>query len=99
MSRTTLTQWRNRFGFRDADIHGFRAVASTWANESGKYRPDVIEVALAHKEQDRIRAAYNRAEFVAELRALWQEWADYLDEKESVERGANVVVMDGRKAG
>ena len=99
MSRTTLTQWRNRFGFHEADIHGFRAVASTWANESGKHRPDVIEVALAHKEADRIRAAYNRAEFVAELRTLWQEWADFLDEKEAVERGANVVLLDTCKAG
>lgn len=99
MSRTTLTQWRNRFGFHEADIHGFRAVASTWANESGKHRPDVIEVALAHKEADRIRAAYNRAEFVAELRTLWQEWANFLDEKETVERGANVVLLDTCKAG
>lgn len=99
MSRTTLTQWRNRFGFQDADIHGFRAVASTWANESGKHRPDVIEAALAHKEADRIRAAYNRAEFVAELRTLWQEWADFLDEKEAIERGTNVVAMEPRKAG
>lgn len=95
MNRTTLTQWRNRFGFQDADIHGFRAVASTWANERGKHRPDVIEVALAHKEADRIRAAYNRAEFVTELRTLLQEWADYLDEKEAVERGANVIKLPG----
>ena len=76
MSRMTLTNWRRRFGFHnEMDVHGFRAVASTWANESGKYRPDVIEVALAHKEQDRVRAAYNRATFVKELSQLWQDWA------------------------
>ena len=56
----------------EMEIHGLRAVASTWANESGKYRPDVVEVALAHKEQDRVRAAYNRAQFIGELRQLWQ---------------------------
>lgn len=82
MGRTTLTEWRKRWGFEaEMEVHGFRATASTWANESGNYRPDVIEVALAHKEQDRVRAAYNRAEFIGELRKLWQDWADVCDEK------------------
>jgi integrase len=65
MHRMTLTNWRKRWGFADEmDVHGLRALASTWANESGRYRPDVIEVALAHREGDRVRAAYNRAQFV-----------------------------------
>lgn len=82
MGRTTLTEWRKRKGFAaEMEIHGFRAVASTWANESGSYRSDVIEVALAHKEQDRVRAAYNRAAFVDELKKLWQDWADVCDVK------------------
>ncbi|MBC9070813.1 tyrosine-type recombinase/integrase [Thauera sp. CAU 1555] len=82
MHRMTLTNWRKRWGFGDVmDIHGLRATASTWANESGRYRPDVIEVALAHKEADRVRAAYNRAEFSEGLRALWQDWSDLCDRK------------------
>jgi integrase len=98
MSRMTLTSWRKRWGFSDAmDIHGFRSVGSTWANESGKYRPDVIEVALAHKESDRIRAAYNRAQFIGALRGLWQDWADTLDEKLAVAKADNVVVADFSK--
>jgi integrase len=59
-------------------IHGFRAMASTRLNEMG-YRPDVIEACLAHKEADAVRAAYNRAEYMEERRALMQGWADYLD--------------------
>lgn len=98
MDRGTFLKMRQRLGFPDIDIHGFRAVASTWANESGKYRPDVIEVALAHKEADRIRAAYNRAKFADELRLLWQEWADFLDEREAIERGGNVVLIGDHKA-
>lgn len=91
MGRTTLTEWRKRWGFADKmEVHGFRAVASTWANESGKYRSDVIEVALAHKEQDRVRAAYNRAQFINELRDLWQDWANVCDEKEKVSRAERV---------
>lgn len=100
MCRMTLTSWRKRWGFQDEmEIHGLRAVASTWANESGKYRPDVVEVALAHKEQDRTRAAYNRAKFTDELRAMWQDWADLCDEKEAAARADNVVTAEfGRAA-
>lgn len=95
MSRTTLYQWRTRWGFADVmDVHGFRAVASTWANESGKYRPDVVEVALAHKEEDRVRAAYNRAEFIRELRGLWQDWSDVCDEKLKIAREQKMVKLE-----
>jgi len=58
--------------------HGFRAMASTLLNELG-YRLDVIESQLAHKGADKIRAVYNRAEYMAERRKLMQDWADYLD--------------------
>lgn len=59
-------------------IHGFRSTASTLLNERG-YRPDVIEAQLAHGERNAVRAAYNRAEYLDERRAMMQEWADYLD--------------------
>lgn len=99
MNRMTLTNWRKRWGFAaEMEIHGFRAVVSTWANESGKYRPDVIEVALAHKESDRVRAAYNRAEFMNELRQLWQDWADLCDSKEAAARADNVITPEFSRA-
>jgi integrase len=61
-------------------VHGLcRSTFSTWANETGAARPDVIEACLAHQEEDRVRRAYNRAEFAAERRALLEAWARYLD--------------------
>lgn len=59
--------------------HGFRAMASTLLNERG-CRADVIEAQLAHKGADKIRAVYNRAQYMEDRRQLMQEWADYLDE-------------------
>ncbi len=60
-------------------VHGLcRATFSTWANETGAARPDVIEACLAHKEGDRIRAAYNRARFDQERRELLRAWAEFL---------------------
>ena len=58
--------------------HGFRAMASTLLNEQG-WRSDVIERQLAHTEQNKVRAAYHRAEYLAERRKMMQAWADYLD--------------------
>ncbi len=78
-----LTALRN-MGYTKEQMtaHGFRTMASTLLNELG-HRPDVVEVQLAHKGADRIRAIYNRAEYMKERRDLMQAWADYLDELKS----------------
>jgi hypothetical protein len=39
----------------------------------------VIELQLAHKEDNEVRAAYNRAQRLEERRNMMQAWADYLD--------------------
>ena len=59
--------------------HGFRAMFSTVANTSGWDR-DVIERQLAHVERNRIRAAYNHAEYIEKRVELMQWWANYLEE-------------------
>jgi integrase len=57
--------------------HGWRSVASTWANELG-YNPDAIERQLAHVPGDKVRGIYNRALYLKERRLLLQDWADWL---------------------
>jgi integrase len=59
--------------------HGVRGTASTLLNERG-YRPDVIERQLAHQEPNRVRAAYNSADYLEERAKMMQYWADYLDD-------------------
>ena len=80
MCRTTMHQWLERRGFGEAaDVHGFRATASTWANEQLTYASVVVERALAHQPKDKIKAAYDRALYAEPLRVLWQAWADEVD--------------------
>ena len=67
------------YGKDEMCIHGFRSMASTLLNEQGKYRHDVIELQLAHKEENQVRAAYNHAQYMEERKIMMQEWADYLD--------------------
>jgi integrase len=72
----------DRLGVRgQTTVHGLcRATFSTWANETAAARPDVIEACLAHEESNRVRAAYNRAKFNDERRALLEAWAAYLSQ-------------------
>jgi len=51
--------------------------SNTWANENG-YGKDAIEKQLAHSPDDKIRAIYNRADFMPERRAMVQAYADWL---------------------
>jgi len=75
----TLTEALRSMGFTREEMcaHGFRAMASTLLNEQS-FPPDVIERQLAHVPGNRVRAAYNRAEYLPERRKMMQEWADYL---------------------
>ena len=54
--------------------HGFRAMASTLLNELG-VAPDVIELQLAHRERNQVRAAYNRAQRLDERAAIQRRGA------------------------
>lgn len=58
--------------------HGFRSLASTILNEKG-YPSDVIERQLAHEDSDKVRSAYNRAEYLAERTKMMQDYANLLD--------------------
>ena len=58
--------------------HGFRSIASTLLNEQG-WKSDAIERQLSHGERDKVRGAYNFAEYLPERRKMMQAWADYLD--------------------
>ncbi|EIV4566902.1 tyrosine-type recombinase/integrase, partial [Salmonella enterica] len=68
-----------RMGFGGELVsHGMRSIARTAAEESGKFRTEVLEAALAHSKKDEIIAAYNRAEYLADRAILMQWWNDYV---------------------
>lgn len=80
MSENAVNVAIRRMGYSQERMtaHGFRSMASTLLNEAG-HRPDVIEAQLAHSSADKIRAIYNRAQYMDERRHLMQSWADLLD--------------------
>ncbi len=81
MSENTMLYALYRMGYHSrATGHGFRSTASTILNEHG-FHADVIERQLAHGERNKVRAAYNHAQYLPERRKMMQWWADYLDGK------------------
>jgi integrase len=80
LSENTLNSALARMGYKGiATAHGMRTLFSTCANEAG-WNGDLIEKQLAHEERDDVRAAYNRAQHVAERRKLMQWWGDKVDQ-------------------
>jgi integrase len=98
ISNGTVLMGLRRMGYKNKMTgHGFRTLASTILNEKN-YPPDVIERQLAHEDGDKIRAAYNRAEYLLERKKMMQEYADYLDNIQK-KVGKNVTQTTFRKIG
>ena len=86
VSGATLSNTLNKLGYQDKHtFHGFRSMFSTTAHELYKehgFHSDIIEACLAHKEKNRVKAAYNREskfKYFEEKKELIQWWANWLD--------------------
>jgi integrase len=101
LSENTMIYALYRLGYHSRQtVHGFRGLASTWANEQlvefgkpaiwiRKYHEDWVEMQLAHSEKNDVRGAYNAAEYLVPRRRMMQDWADFLD-------GSKVVQLKKR---
>ena len=81
MSENTVLYLVGRIGYKGLMTgHGWRSVASTWANEAG-YEPDAIEVALSHSAdaKDATRSAYNQAAYLQQRKKMLQDFSDWVD--------------------
>lgn len=69
ISKNTMIYAWYRMGYRGRQtVHGFRGIASTWANEQEVDNSDWIELALAQSEGDDIRGAYDSALYLTPAR-------------------------------
>ena len=95
MSENTINAGLRRLGYSTDEMtaHGFRAMASTLLNESGKWNPDAIERALAHGDTDKVRAAYHRGAHWNERVKMVQWWSDHLDQ---LRRGAEIIPIGSK---
>ena len=71
----TIPKWRSHDG-RPVVPHGFRTSFKGWARANA-YPDELSEIALAHADKDKVRAAYAREDLLEERRpmmAAWSEW-------------------------
>jgi integrase len=71
----TVPKWRSHDG-RPVVPHGFRTSFKGWARANA-YPDELSEIALAHADKDKVRAAYAREDLLEERRpmmAAWSEW-------------------------
>lgn len=72
----------------DVTPHGFRSTFRTWVAEQTNFAAEVAEAALAHTQDDKVIAAYQRGDFAKKRRALMVAWANYIEG-----RGARVLSL------
>ncbi len=69
-----------RMGFAGRLVsHGLRSLASTTLNEQG-FEPDLIESALAHVDDNQVRSAYNRTDYIERRRPMMGWWSEHIEE-------------------
>jgi len=68
-----------RMGFAGRLVsHGLRSLASTTLNEQGFDR-DLIEAALAHVDDNQVRSAYNRTDYLERRRPMMCWWSGHIE--------------------
>ncbi|ELB2248851.1 tyrosine-type recombinase/integrase [Vibrio parahaemolyticus] len=69
-----------RMGFAGRLVsHGLRSLASTTLNEQGFDR-DLIEASLAHVDDNQVRSAYNRTDYLERRRPMMCWWSGHIEE-------------------
>lgn len=62
-------------------VHGIRSAFSNWAAETTGYGDDVTERALAHRDNNAVRAAYKRTDLMELRRQQLEEWVKYINSR------------------
>jgi integrase len=69
-----------RMGFAGRLVsHGLRSLASTTLNEQG-FESDLIEAALAHVDDNQVRSAYNRTDYLERRIPMMSWWSGHIEE-------------------
>jgi integrase len=85
---------RLTMGRPDITTHGFRSTFSDWVNEQTSYPQVLVDKALSHKDDNKVRAAYRRTDMLEKRAPLMQDWADYCD---GISADAKVVPIQSKR--
>lgn len=91
MAENTLRLALHRLGF-EVTVHGMRSLITDVLNEN-KFNVDAIERQLDHQEQNQVRRAYLRSDFMTERIAMMQWFADWCDTRLTGKGKSNVLAL------
>lgn len=78
-NESTANMAIKRMGYKGKLVaHGLRALASTTLNEHG-FDSDVIEAALSHVDDNEVRRAYNRADYLKRRVKMMNWWSEHIE--------------------
>jgi integrase len=80
---------------RKTSVHGLRSCFKDWARERTSFSDEISEMALAHGDPNKVRAAYARSGLFDRRRALMAQWAEYCSQPPAKSAGK---VLPLRKA-
>jgi|TARA_B100000315_G_C14529087_1_gene565251 integrase len=83
LSNAAMTTVLKRMGRSDLTVHGFRSTFKDWAAEETTFPNEVSELALAHKIDSKVEAAYRRGDLFEKRRKLMEAWSRYCHSKKA----------------
>ncbi len=95
IAENTLRLALHRLGHK-VTVHGLRSLITDVLNENG-FNADAVEKQLDHLEQNEVRRAYLRSNFMVERKRMMQWFADWCEGKAEGGVINNVVSMQGRR--
>lgn len=80
MNPSSINVAIKRFGYGGRQTaHGFRGLARTWLAENG-INFEIGEACLSHRIGSAVAKAYNHASYLAQRKAIMQQWADFIEQ-------------------
>ena len=81
MSENAILKVLERMGYAGKMTgHGFRTVAMSTLTQELGWDKEIVHLQLSHVKEDKVDAAYNRAQWIADRTSMMQEWSDYIDQ-------------------
>jgi integrase len=75
LSNMAMLKTLERMGMREQVVtHGFRSTFRDWAAETGDYPNELLEMAIAHRIDNKVEAAYRRGDLLKKRHKLMADW-------------------------
>lgn len=85
---------------RPAVVHGMRSTFRNWGRERTDFRPELLELSLAHTVGNAVERAYARDDALEQRRSIMEAWADFLSQPRLATEGslpASTLTDSGQK--